>query len=297
MKIVITGATGFIGSHVAVHLAKAGHSVVATGRNPQKVPALGAVPGITLARLDLHDPSDWAATLAGADLLVHVALGWGEGALPMLQADTAASVGLFEAAQRAGIRKVIYTSSTAAFGATRAENREDGQPRPTDYYGATKASTEMFARAFAHTTKVPVHVIRPGYIFGEPVVAGATVYSDPRFLNICRAVREGRPVRLIRNDGTQFLHADDLARVYAALLDFPEPFSIHFALAKAWCPWAEVARMAMTEQGREVAIELEDRGYGPPQLYDVAAIERDFGLAFDNHERLRTHVRWVLTQP
>jgi UDP-glucose 4-epimerase len=132
MKIVITGATGFIGSYVAVRLARAGHTVVATGRNPRKVPALGDVPGITLARLELHDPASWAPALAGADVLVHVALGWGEGGLLMLQADTAASVGLFEAAHAAGVRRIIYTSSTAAVGEQQGDDREDIQLRPTD---------------------------------------------------------------------------------------------------------------------------------------------------------------------
>jgi UDP-glucose 4-epimerase len=297
MKIVITGATGFIGSHVAVRLARAGHEVVATGRNPRKVPALGAVPGITLARLELGDPKSWAPALAGADVLVHVALGWGEGGLLMLQADTAASVGLFEAAHAAGVRRIIYTSSTAAVGEQRGDDREDCPLRPTDYYGATKASTEMFARAFARTTKVPVHVIRPGYIFGEPVVEGASVYSDKRFRNICHAIRDGQPVRLIQNDGTQFLHASNLAKVYEALLTHEVGFSTHFALAKDWCSWADIARMAMAEHGREVPIEFEDRGYGPALLYDLSAIERDFGLAFSSREQLRAHVRWVLAQP
>ena len=295
MRIVITGATGFIGSHVAMRLARAGHQVVATGRNPQKVPALGTEPGIALARLELKDPTSWAPALAGADVLVHVALGWGEGALPMLQADTAASVGLFEAAHAAGVRKIIYTSSTAAVGEQRGDDREDGPLRPTDYYGATKASTEMFARAFARTTKVSVHVIRPGYIFGEPVVEGASIYSDTRFRNICRAVREARPVRLIQNDGTQFLHASNLAKVYEALLTHEVGFSTHFALAKDWCSWADIARMAMAGYGREVPIEFEDRGYGPPLLYNLSAIERDFGLAFQSREQLRTHVDWVLS--
>ena len=297
MKIIITGATGFIGSHVAVRLARAGHEIVATGRNPRKVPALGAVPGITLARLELGDPRSWAPALAGADVLIHVALGWGEGGLLMLQADTAASVGLFEAAHATGVKKVIYTSSTAAVGEQRGDDREDCQLRPTDYYGATKASTEMYARAFARTTKVQVHVIRPGYIFGEPVVEGASVYSDQRFLNIVRAVREGRPVRLIQNDGTQFLHSGDLAGVYEALLTHDVGFSTHFALGQDWCSWADLARMAMTEHGREVPIEFEDRGYGPPLLYDLSAIKRDFGLAFQSLEKLRAHVRWVLTRP
>jgi UDP-glucose 4-epimerase len=297
MKIVITGATGFIGSHVAMRLARAGHEVAASGRNPGKVPELGKVPGISLVRLDLHDPASWAPALVGAEVLIHVALGWGEGGLLMLQADTAASVGLFEAARAAGVRKIIYTSSTAAVGEQTGGDREDCRLQPTDYYGATKASTEMFARAFARTTNVPVHVIRPGYIFGEPVVHGATIYSDKRFRNICSAVRERRPVRLIQNDGTQFLHASNLAKVYEALLTHDAWFSIHFALAKDWCSWADIARMAMVEFRQEVPIEFEDRGYGPPLLYDLSAIEKDFGLAFEGRDQLRNHVRWVLTQP
>ena len=267
------------------------------GRNPGKVPALGDVPGITLARLDLHDAASWAPAIAGADVLIHVALGWGEGGLLMLQADTAASVGLFEAARAAGVRRILYTSSTAAVGEQRGDDREDGPLRPTDFYGATKASTEMFARAFARTTQVPVHVIRPGYIFGEPAVAGASIYSDRRFRDICSAVRDGRPVRLIQNDGTQFLHAGNLAKVYEALLAHAAGFSIHFALATDWCSWADIARMAMAERGRDVPIEFEDRGYGPPLLYDVSAIAKDFGLAFNSADQLRTHVRWVLAQP
>src|SRR5664280_1897707 len=136
-------------------------------------------------------------------------------------------------------------------GLNSAIRRAGSRRSPTDYYGATKASTEMFARAFARTAKVQVHVIRPGYIFAEPVVEGASVYSDKRFRNICRAVREGQPVHLIQNDGTQFLHASNIAKVYEALLTHEVGFSTHFALAKDWCSWADIARMAMAEHGRE----------------------------------------------
>ena len=100
-------------------------------------------------------------------------------------------------------------------------------------------------------------------------------------------------MRLIQNDGTQFLHASNLAKVYEALLTHEVGFSTHFALAKDWCSWADIARMTMAGYGREVQLELEDRGYGPPLLYDVSAIERDFGLAFYSREQLRIHVDWV----
>jgi UDP-glucose 4-epimerase len=295
MRVVVTGATGFIGSHVAVRLAQAGHAVVATGRDPGKVPALAAVPGIRLDRLDLADRASWPGPLRGADALVHVALGWGDTGPEMLAADTAASVGLFEAAREAGATRVVYTSSTAANGELEAWNAEGRQPRPTDLYGATKAATEMFARAYAAQQGLPVHVIRPGYIFGEPVVSGARSQPDRRFADVCRAVREGRPVRLVKHDGTQFLHAADLAEVYRRVLEDPAPFSIHYALSREWVSWEAVARMAMEEAGRQVPIELEDRGHGAePLRFDVSAIQRDYGLGFGNADRLRAHVKWEL---
>lgn len=295
MKVLVTGATGFIGSHVAVRLARAGHEVIATGRDPGKVPALAEVARLTLGRLELADPSNWQTLLSGCDALVHIALGWGDDGPAMLRADTAASVRLFEAARIAGVRRIIYTSSTAANGEMSAVNAEDRQPRPTDFYGATKASTEMFARVYAKTHGMQVHVIRPGYIFGEPVVPGGRTQSDARFSRICRAVRDGAAVQLIKHDGTQFLHAADLAEVYLRLLAHDAAWSMHYALSQEWRSWEEIARMAMAESGRDVPIELEDRGYGAtPLLFDVSALKRDLGLAFGNAGRLRGHVRWEL---
>ena len=51
----------------------------------------------------------------------------------------------------------------------------------------------------------------------------------------------------------------------------------------------------MAEHGREVPVEFEDRGHGPPLLYDLSAIKRDFGLAFQSRDQLRADVRRVLT--
>jgi UDP-glucose 4-epimerase len=295
MRVVVTGATGFIGSHVAVRLARAGHAVVATGRDPAKVPALGEVAGISLDRLELGEPSSWHAPLRGADVLVHVALGWGDTGPQMLAADTTASIGLFEAARRAGVKRAIYTSSTAANGEMEPTNAEERQPRPTDLYGATKAATEMYARAYARQQGLPIHVVRPGYVFGEPVVPGARSQPDGRFRTICEAVREGRPVRLVQHDGTQFLHAADLAEVYLKLLEDPAPFTIRYALSRDWVSWEQIARWAMEAVGRTVPLELEDRGSGAePYRFDVSRLERELGLSFGNAERLRAHVRWEL---
>lgn len=297
MRVAITGATGFIGSHVAVRLARAGHEVVATGRNPSKVPALAAVEGIRLRHGDLSDPASWSACLEGCDALVHVALGWGETGPEMLRNDTEASVRLFQAAADAGVRRIVYTSSTAACGEMSPLNREDTLPRPLDFYGATKAATESYLRAFGHRHGLSVHVVRPGYVFGEPVVEGADTQPDKRFRGICRAVAAGEPVHLVRHDGTQFLHARDIAEVYLALLTHPDSPSVHYALSKDWRSWAEVAALAGELAGKPTEIVLEDRGYGAvPYLFDVSSMERDLGLSFGNQDRIREHLRWELAR-
>lgn len=297
LKILVTGATGFIGSHVVAHLSSLGHVVLAGSRQPSKVPALYALPGAIPVELELARREGWAELLAGCDAVVHVALGWGDTGPAMLEADTAATVALLEAARLAGVGAFVYTSSTAACGPMDPHTAETRAPRPADLYGATKAASEMFARAYAATGSMKVHVVRPGYIFGEPVVEGARSQPDGRFAAICRAVREGVPVRLIRHDGTQFLAVTDLVRVYAALLGHEHPFSLHQALSKEWRSWEEIARMAMEEAGREVEIEAQDLGWGAePHLFGVTAMELDLGFSFGNVESLRRHVRWQLAR-
>jgi len=297
MKILVTGATGFIGSHVVAHLASLGHEVLAASRTPSKVPALGVLPGVAPVELELSRREGWGCLMAGCDTVVHVALGWGDTGTEMLEADTAATVGLLEAARRAGVGQFLYTSSTAACGPMDPLTAENRAPQPLDLYGATKAASEMFARAYAATGTMKVHVVRPGYIFGEPVVEGARSQPDGRFAAICHAVRDGVPVPLIRHDGTQFLAVTDLVQTYARLLGHESSFSLYHALSKEWRSWEEIARMAMDEAGRVVGIEAQDLGWGEePHRFDVSAMERELGLAFGNAEALRRHVRWQLAQ-
>lgn len=295
MKILVTGTTGFIGSHVAMHLATAGHEVVATAREPGKLASLSSVDGIRQARLDLGDRSGWKELFEGCDALVHVALGWGDEGPSMLERDTAASVALFEAARLADVKRIVYTSSTAANGEMTPTNREDRALRPTDFYGATKAATEMYARAYANSHGMGMHVLRPGYVFGEPAIAGGRCQPDTRFRTLCEDIVAGRAVKLVRHDGTQFLHARDISKVYEALLGDPRPFTTHYALSSRWRSWEWIAHLAMELAGKEVPLEIEDRGYGEtPYFFDVTAIREDFGLDFDNEAALRDHLAWNL---
>jgi len=297
MRIVVTGTTGFIGSHVAVQLAQAGHQVVATSRDPRKVPALGQVPGITIARGDLSEPSTWTAALEGADALVHVALGWGDVPLDMLRNDTETSIRLFQAAVDAGVKKIVYTSSTAACGEMDALNGEERVPKPVDFYGATKAATEAYLRGFAHKCGIQAHIVRPGYIFGEAAVEGAHAQPDTRFRDLVRAIAHGDEFRLVKHDGTQFLHVQDIAQVYLALLSHDRSPTLHYALSREWTSWETVGALASQVIGKPARLVLEDRGYGKdPFVFDVSRIREDFGLSFGNEQRLAEHVRWEFSR-
>ena len=142
MRIFITGATGFIGSHVAYRLLEAGHELVVLARNPDKTPALSSHPRVRRVHGTLLDQATIRERLAGCEACVHVALGWGDTPLAMLDADTRATVGLLEACLHQGVKHFIYTSSTAALGGFWSRMSEADPTRPSDYYGATKAASE-----------------------------------------------------------------------------------------------------------------------------------------------------------
>ncbi len=78
MRIFVTGATGFIGSHVAYQLLNAGHDLVIIARNPQKLPWLTAHPKVKRVTATLYDNDTIHNLLPGCEACIHIALGWGD---------------------------------------------------------------------------------------------------------------------------------------------------------------------------------------------------------------------------
>ena len=113
MRIFLTGGSGFIGHWVVKELLERGHSLRLLVRNKGKIPSLGTLPGVELIEGTLDDHPAIERGLAGCEACVHIALGWGETPTTMLEKDTAATVFLLEAAEKAGVERFLYTSSTA----------------------------------------------------------------------------------------------------------------------------------------------------------------------------------------
>ncbi|MBX5467936.1 MAG: NAD-dependent epimerase/dehydratase family protein [Firmicutes bacterium] len=119
MRALVTGATGFIGWHVARALREAGHSVRALVRNPAWAARRLEPLGIEWVVGDLAQPERWAPALEGVDAVFHVAALYSlaqRDAAAMLRVNVEGTRRLLAAALAHGVRRVVYTSSTAAVG-------------------------------------------------------------------------------------------------------------------------------------------------------------------------------------
>jgi UDP-glucose 4-epimerase len=295
MKVFLTGGMGFIGSHITMELLQNGHEVTLLARNPNKVAAFNKIPGLHIVQGGMENRDLIAATLPGHDACIHNALFWGDSAVEMLMKDTMSTVFLLETAANAGIKHFVYTSSTAAMGEFRPNMNEESKCKPVDYYGATKEASEAYLLGVAAKTSMRCNIVRPGYTFGNPVVEGAPMEVDDRFRQIVKNALNGTDIKLTQYDGTQFIWAGDLAKVFRAALESNKNREIYFGLGKDFTSWEKIAQEAIKLAGSKSQILLEDKGYGKdPFLFDLSKIKQEFGFAFESWDRLVDHVKYLV---
>jgi len=201
MRYVVTGAAGFIGSHLAEALQSAGHDVVGMDAFTDYYdPALKEenARGLDVRRLDLAaDELDFA----GFDGVFHLAArpgvrSFGDVFPQYLRDNVLATQRVFEAAVRDGVR-VVFASSSSVYGETeRYPTPEDTPPRPLSPYGITKLTGEQLARAYESSFGLNAVVLRYFNAFGP------RQRPDMAFTRIAHGLAADEPFTLY-GDGEQ----------------------------------------------------------------------------------------------
>ena len=207
MRVLVTGATGFTGGHLARALAARGDHVRALVRPGSDPGRMGSDPGrIEVVRGDLRDADSLRRAADGVEVVYHIAAiyrlaGLRDDEYRAVNASAVRTV--IEAAKAGGARRVVHCSTVGVHGdVERAPANEDAPLRPGDIYQLTKLEGERVAREAARDTGVDVVIARPTGIYGP---------GDRRLLKLFRGIARRRFV--ILGDGRIFYHLtyiDDL---------------------------------------------------------------------------------------
>jgi dihydroflavonol-4-reductase len=173
MKAFVTGATGFLGSHVARVLADQGADLRLLVRSTSNLKNLQGLNGET-ATGDLRDPASLEKAMSGCDTVFHVAADyrlWVRDPQEMYRSNVKGTRAILEAARKNGVRRVVYTSSVATMGFTRSGRPadEDSPVSLADMIGHYKRSKFMAEQVAIDAAKsgVDVVIVNPTTPIGE----------------------------------------------------------------------------------------------------------------------------------
>jgi dihydroflavonol-4-reductase len=207
MKALVTGATGFVGSHLVEALRKRGYEVTALARSPTKATALADL-GVRVVGGDLHDAAAIEQAVEGQDVVYHVAgLVAARDEAEFLRGNRDGTRNLLAAAERGGKPRFVLVSSLAAAGPAPRGAPLTGRetPRPVTAYGRSKLAAEHAVAA----SSLRWSVVRPPIVYGP---------RDREILKIFRLAR--LRIAPVFGDGAQELsavHAADLAEALVAV--------------------------------------------------------------------------------
>jgi len=236
MKILVTGAAGFIGAHCVLRLLRDGHSVVGLDNfNHYYDPQLKhdrvqwvreQVGDFPLATVDLAHASAIDALFARElpQVVIHLAAQAGvryslDNPRAYLDSNLNGFLNILESCRHHPVEHLIYASSSSVYGANQHTpySVKDGVNHPLSLYAATKKANELMAHSYSHLFGIPCTGLRFFTVYGP---WGRPDMSPIQF---ARAISEGEPLKLFNYGEHQrdFTYIDDIIESIARLIDQP----------------------------------------------------------------------------
>ncbi|RIX53992.1 NAD-dependent epimerase/dehydratase family protein [Paenibacillus nanensis] len=290
MRIVVTGAAGFVGSHLCERLLDDGHEVIGIDAlirdELQRIGVRNAEAAIAHPRFKLRTENllsiNWDDTLEDIDIVYHLAgipgvrNSWGEDFGQYVINNIGATQRLLEACKGKKLKKFIFVSTSSVYGEKAGMVSEDAIPLPLSPYGVSKLTGEHLCRVYWHNEGVPVVILRYFTVYGP------RQRSDMAFHRFIRQMLTNRPVTLY-GDGTQsrdFTFVTDCAAATAAVAAAENVIGETINIGgKERASIMEVIQLLEKLTGRRVNIEHSGGLKGEPMhtWADISKAERLLG--------------------
>ncbi|WP_298069791.1 NAD(P)-dependent oxidoreductase, partial [uncultured Mailhella sp.] len=294
MKAVVTGATGFIGSALTAQLARAGVTVYAVGRNPEKLATLARREGVTA----LVDAPGHAGIPQGVDVFFHCAFEGGFGgtalknyALQLRNAALACDAAAHAAAL--GARKFVLASTVNTVELRSFIGSESFKPRYTCIYSAGKLAAELMGKTIAHNTGMPFCTALIAMPYGE----GNTAATLPNVV-MSHLASGKRPALIEGRNLYDLIYIGDVAGALMAIgakgRNFRDYYVGHREL-QSFKRWIEQMRDVLAPELELVFGEYPDSPSLDYSLLDLDALYRDTGFecTADFETSIRRTAEWL----
>jgi UDP-glucuronate 4-epimerase len=231
--ILVTGAAGFIGFHVARRLLQSGKAVVGLDNlnayyDPKlkdaRLAELGKFPGFRFVKLDLADRAGMVALFAEQKFpyVVHLAAQAGVrhslvDPHAYIDSNIVGFINVLEGCRHSGCKHLLYASSSSVFGSNTKMpfSIHENVDHPLSLYGASKKANELMAHSYAHLFKLPTTGLRFFTVYGP------WGRPDMAMWIFAKAIAAGEPIRLFNHGNMRrdFTYVDDVVESIERLVD------------------------------------------------------------------------------
>jgi nucleoside-diphosphate-sugar epimerase len=266
MLIALTGASGFVGSHTAQALHRAGHDTRALVRSASRRDHIEPYVH-QFHEGEQHDPQALAGLVAGVDAVIHAAVDWNarqESPSPNFKRNVSASLELLEAARLAGVGQFVFVSSVAVYHDILQDRKlDENHPTwPSSIYGAYKAAIEPHLKAYHFSYGMNTSSWRPAAVYGlDPHLPRSQWYD------LVKTAQEGGSIDTAQ--GGKITHVQDVADALTLAIGDDGVAGQFYNLVDGYMYWQGAAELAKELTGSEAVI-ADRAGEGPKNSFDTS---------------------------